>query len=66
MQSYWSFRRNEKALLECRLENRVDPDFRFRQEVYKQLLMEPYIHVVDNNGTIQESIEQIRNIIKNG
>ena len=58
--------RNEKALLECRLENRVDPDFRFRQEVYKQLLMEPYIHVVDNNGTIQESIEQIRNIIKNG
>lgn len=53
------------ALLECRLENRVDPDFSFRLEVYQHLFNMPYVHVIDNNGTISQSLEQIKSIIEN-
>lgn len=51
--------RNTEALMACRLENRVDPDFRFRLSVYENLCSKNYITVVDNNGTIENSIKQI-------
>lgn len=51
--------RNQNALLDCRLENRVDPDFPIRMKVYEKLCGKPYIIVVDNNGTIEESVRQI-------
>ncbi len=57
--------RNLNALLNCRLENRVDPDFNLRLEIYTLLLSMPYINVVDNNGTIEQSINQIKNILNN-
>lgn len=53
--------RNTEALIDCRLENRVDPDFRFRLEIYKELYKKDYVTVVDNNGTIPESVNQIIN-----
>lgn len=51
--------RNTKSLMECRLENRVDPDFMFRLEIYKDLCSKDYIKVIDNNGTIENSVIQI-------
>lgn len=51
--------RNQKALMECRLENRVDPDFPIRMKVYEKLCGKPYVTVVDNNGTIDNSVKQI-------
>ena len=51
--------RNQEALMECRLENRVDPDFGFRLGIYQDLCKKPYVTVVNNNGTIAESVEQI-------
>lgn len=53
--------RNTEALMECRLENRVDPDFKFRLEIYEKLCMKDYIKVVNNNGTIEDSVKQIIN-----
>ena len=52
--------RNTNSLLECRLENRVDPDFDFRLKVYEELLTQPFILPIDNNGTIDNSVAQIR------
>lgn len=52
--------RNTQSLLECRLENRIDPDFCFRLKVYDILLSRPYIVPIDNNGTIEDSVIQIK------
>ena len=51
--------RNTEALMDCRLENRVDPDFLFRLEIYQDLCKKEYVTVVDNNGTIEDSVKQI-------
>lgn len=51
--------RNTEALMDCRLENRVDPDFRFRLGIYEQLCGKDYVTVVDNNGSIENSVKQI-------
>lgn len=51
--------RNTEALMDCRLENRVDPDFRFRLGIYEQLCRKDYVTVVDNNGSIENSVKQI-------
>ena len=52
--------RNIDSLLECRLENRVDPDFNFRLKVYETLMTQPFIFPVDNNGTIDNSVKQVK------
>lgn len=51
--------RNTKALMDCRLENRVDPDFKLRLNIYENLCKKDYITVIDNNGTIVDSVKQI-------
>lgn len=51
--------RNQEALMDCRLENRVDPDFLFRLGIYQDLCKKDYVTVVDNNGTIENSVKQI-------
>lgn len=51
--------RSKDALLSCRLENRIDPDFQMRMMVYDKLCGKPYVTVVDNNGTIENSVKQI-------
>ncbi len=56
---YCVVHRNLDHLLDCRLENRVDPDFRFRLQIYEELMKQPYILPVDNNGTIDASVAQI-------
>jgi thymidylate kinase len=51
--------RDDEKLLDCRLENRVDPDFSLRNKLYKDLSQSNYVQVIDNNGTIEESVKQI-------
>lgn len=51
--------RNVEALKDCRLENRVDPDFEFRLGIYQDLCKKDFVTVVNNNGTIAESVNQI-------
>lgn len=57
--------RNTDDILECRLENRIDPDFERRREVYARMLRMPYITPVDNRGTISDSVNQIIKSIGN-
>lgn len=52
--------RNSEAILDCRLENRVDPDFEFRSQIYKKLCEKPIIKVVDNNDSVENSVNQIK------
>ena len=52
--------RDSKAILDCRLENRVDPDFELRCQIYKKLCEKPIIKVVDNNGSFENSVNQIK------
>lgn len=49
--------RNEETLLDCRLENRVDPEFRRRLEIYRLLCKSDSVTVIDNNGSISQAIE---------
>jgi len=55
--------RNTQDIIDCRIENKVDPDFKFRLNIYKELLTKSYICPVDNRKTVQESIAQIRIIL---
>lgn len=56
--------RNEVALLGCRLENRVDPEFGRRLGIYRRLCESERVAVIDNNGTIAQAIELIHNVIE--
>lgn len=51
--------RNIEILMDCRLENRVDPDFRFRLGIYEDFCRKDFVIVVDNNGTVENSVKQI-------
>lgn len=51
--------RNQEALMDCRLENRVDPDFQLRLGIYQELCKKDYVTIIDNNGTIENSVKQI-------
>lgn len=55
--------RNTQDIIDCRIENKVDPDFKFRLNIYKELLTKSYICPVDNRKTVQESIAQVRIIL---
>lgn len=55
--------RETQAIVDCRLENRVDTDFEFRLAVYKQLLEKPFIHPVDNRRTLSDTLFQIRKVL---
>lgn len=55
--------RNLQDVKDCRLENRVDPDFQFRLDVYDKLMKKPFVHPVDNRGTVEESAMQIKKIL---
>lgn len=56
--------RETQAVVDCRLENKVDPDFNFRLDVYKRLLEKPFIYPVDNRGTITDSLSQIKKVLE--
>lgn len=51
--------RNKKDIVDCRVENRTNPDFPYRMELYQKLQGKQEVNIVDNTGTIEESINQI-------
>lgn len=51
--------RNKKDIVDCRIENTTNPDFPYRYVLYEKLKKKSEVNVVDNSGTITESIEQI-------
>lgn len=51
--------RNEDALLGCRLENRVDPEFGRRLNIYRNLCDSYGVTTIDNNGTISQAMTLI-------
>lgn len=51
--------RSKQAVLDCREENHVNPDFPYRFALYQKLALKPDVTVVDNSGTIDDSVEQV-------
>lgn len=51
--------RNTSELIKCRVENNEDPDFVFRERLYKKLQKKPEINVIDNNGSIDASVNSL-------
>ena len=52
-------KRNLDDVLGCRVENHTNPDFKYRFQLYQKLMQKDDIHVVDNTGTIENSVKQI-------
>lgn len=55
--------RNKKDIIDCRIENTTNPDFPYRYKLYEKLLNKKEIHKVDNSGSIENSVQQILDII---
>lgn len=51
--------RNKKDVVDCRVENTTNPDFPYRYALYEKLMKKRNINMVDNTGTIVESVKQI-------
>ena len=56
--------RNKEDIVGCRVENTTNPDFPYRYALYEELMKKPEVHVVDNSGTVEESVKQIGDVIK--
>ncbi len=52
-------KRNLDDVLGCRVENHTNPDFKYRFQLYQKLMQKDEVHVVDNTGTIENSVRQI-------
>lgn len=55
--------RNKKDIIDCRVENITNPDFPYRYALYEKLMDKKEVNVVDNSGTIAESVNQILKIL---
>lgn len=51
--------RNSKDIIECRIENKLDPDFGYRNRLYSDLIGKDYVTKIDNSGSIDNSVKQI-------
>lgn len=52
--------RNKETILACRAENREDPAFPFRLEMYDRFVGKKHkVVIVDNNGTIDQAVNYI-------
>lgn len=56
--------RDRKDVLECRVENTFNEAFAYRYDLYKQIVAKPEVNLVDNTGTIENSIEQVLKVIR--
>lgn len=57
-------KRNIEDILGCRVENNTNPDFKYRFELYQELMKKDDINVIDNTGSISNSVNQILKVIK--
>lgn len=55
--------RNKKDIVDCRVENTTNPDFPYRYALYGKLMEKNEVNVVDNSGTIVESVRQVLDVI---
>lgn len=55
--------RDKQEVLDCRVENHTNPDFPFRFVLYQKLSHKPGINVVDNSGTVDNSVDQVLRVI---
>ena len=56
--------RNIDDILNCRVENNTNPDFQYRFDLYNKLASKSNVHVIDNTGSIENSVMQILRIIE--
>lgn len=56
-------KRDKQAVLDCRVENHANPDFPARFALYEKLMKKADVHVVDNSGTIDESVQQVLTVV---
>lgn len=56
--------RDRQAVLDCRVENHVNPDFPFRFALYQKLAKKQDVNVIDNSGTIDNSVKQIMKVMQ--
>ncbi len=53
--------RKKEDIIECRIENRTNPDFPYRFKLYEKLKRKENVITIDNTGTIECSVSQIMN-----
>lgn len=52
-------KRDLQDILDCRVENHTNPDFKYRYELYQRLMEKDDIFVIDNTGSVKNSVTQI-------
>ncbi len=55
--------RNKDDIVGCRVENTTNPDFPYRLALYSRLALKANVHVVDNVGTVEDSVNQVISLI---
>lgn len=56
--------RDRKDVLDCRVENKFNEAFSYRYDLYKQIVKKPEVNLVDNTGTVENSINQVLKMIR--
>lgn len=56
--------RKDEDIINCRVENRTNPNFPYRLKLYGKLKDKPEVHVIDNTGTIRNSVSQVLEAIE--
>lgn len=56
--------RDRKDVLDCRVENKFNEAFSYRYDLYKQIVKNPEVNLVDNTGTVENSINQVLKMIR--
>ena len=51
--------RDKKDVLDCRVENSFNEAFSYRYDLYKQIVNKREVNLVDNTGTIENSVKQV-------
>lgn len=57
-------KRDIKDILDCRVENHTNPDFKYRFELYQKLMEKKNVITIDNTGSIENSVTQILKVIQ--
>lgn len=56
--------RDKEKVLQCRAENRFNEAFAYRYDLYQELAKKDNITLVDNTGTIKDSVRQVFDNLK--
>jgi hypothetical protein len=55
--------RKKKKVLDCRIENTFNEAFTLRYDLYKKITDKKGVNLVDNNGSIENSVQQVLNVL---